>query len=96
VLLFLGTVFSVGTSFLLLCCGAVRRSSFFVRLGGGAALTAKRSYLPAGGNIFAQSIATLAYSLIGAETAAALGRETQQVSARGEFIIVRVKTWFPA
>ena len=35
VLLFLGTIFLIGASFLLLFYGAVRRSSFSARLGGG-------------------------------------------------------------
>jgi hypothetical protein len=38
VLLFLGTAFLIGASFLVLFYGAVRRSAFFARLGGGAAL----------------------------------------------------------
>src|SRR5258708_13138905 len=36
----------------------------------------------------------MAYSLIGAQTAVVLGPELQQVSARGQFVVIRVKTWF--
>ncbi len=44
VLLFLGTVLLMGASFLVLFYGAARRSSFFARLGGGAALTIAAGY----------------------------------------------------
>ena len=75
VLLFLGTVLLVGASLLVLFYGAVCRSSFFTRLGGGSALTIAAGYfillggvsfasseevLPPGRwSIFARSIATL-------------------------------------
>src|SRR6266849_2851633 len=110
VLLFLGTVFLIGASLLVLFYGAVRRSSFFAKLGAGAALTIAAGYfillcgvsfasseaiLPAGGwKYFCEIDCHIAYSLIGAQTTAALGPERQQVSARGEFVVVRVKTWF--
>lgn len=110
ILLFLGTVLLMGASFLLLFYGAVRRSSFFARLGGGAALTIAAGYfillsgvsfasseqvLPPGGwKYFCEIDCHIAYSLIGARTAAALGPEMQQVTAHGKFVIVRVKTWF--
>jgi hypothetical protein len=110
VLLFLGTVLLMGVSFLVLFYGAVRRSAFFARLGGGAALTTAVGYfillsgvsfasseevLPPGSwKYFCEIDCHLAYSLIGARTAAALGPEMQQVSAHGEFVVVRVKTWF--
>jgi hypothetical protein len=112
VLLFLGTVLLIAVSFLVLFYGAVRRSSFFARLGGGAALTIAAGYfillsgvsfasseevLPPGGwKYFCEIDCHLAYSLIGARTAAALGPEMQQVTARGEFVVARVKTWFDA
>jgi hypothetical protein len=99
VLLFLGTVLLIGASFLVLFYGAVRRSSFFARLGGFAALTIAAGYfillsgvsfasteeiLPPGGwKYFCEIDCHLAYSLIGARTAAALGPEMQQVSAQG-------------
>ncbi len=108
--LFLGTVLLIGASLLVLFYGAVRRSSFITRLGGGAALTIAAGYfilltgvsfasseevLPPGGwKYFCEIDCHLAYSLIGAQTAAALGPEMQQVTARGEFVVVRVKTWF--
>jgi hypothetical protein len=110
VLLFLGTALLLGVSFLVLFYGAARRSSFFARLGVGAVLTIATGYLllltsvsfasnekvlPAGGwKYFCEIDCHLAYSLVGAQTAAALGPEMQQISARGKFVAVRVKTWF--
>ena len=110
VLLFLGTIFWIGASFLVLLYGAARRSSFFARLGGGATLTITAGYfilltgvslassekvLPPGAwKYFCEIDCHIAYSLIGAQTAAVLGPELQQVSARGQFVVVRVKSWF--
>src|SRR5467141_4829797 len=110
VLLFLGTVLLIGASFLVLFYGVVRRSAFFARLGAGATLTIAAGYfillsgvsfasseqvLPPGGwKYFCEIDCHLAYSLIGARTAAALGPEMQQVTAHGEFVVVRAKTWF--
>jgi hypothetical protein len=108
VLLFLGTVFLIGASFLVLLYGTVRRSEFFARLGLGAAVIIAAGYfilltgvsfasseevLPAGGwKYFCEIDCHLAYSLIGAQRLAALGPEMQQVSAQGEFVVVGVKT----
>jgi hypothetical protein len=110
VLLFLGTALLLGVSFLVLFYGAARRSSFFARLGVGAILTIAIGYLllltsvsfassekvlPAGGwKYFCEIDCHLAYSLAGAQTAAALGPEMEQISAHGKFVVVRVKTWF--
>lgn len=110
VLLFLGSILLMGASFLVLLYGAVRRSTFFARLGGGVALTIAGGYfilltgvsfassekvLPSGGwKYFCEIDCHIAYSLAGAQTSAALGAEMQQVSARGEFVVVRVKSWF--
>lgn len=110
VLFFLGTIFAIGISFLVLLYGAVRRSAFFAKLGGGMMLAIAAGYfilltgvsfasrekvlLASGWKYFCEIDCHIAYSLIGAQTAAALGPEMQQVSARGEFVVVRVKTWF--
>lgn len=109
-LLFLGTVLLVGTSVMVLFYGAVRPSAFFRKLGAGAAFTIGAGYvllltgvslasneenLPAGGwKYFCEIDCHLAYSLIAAETLTAIGPELQHGPARGEFVIVRVKTWF--
>ena len=87
VLLFLGTALLIGASFLVLFYGAVRRSSVLARLGGGAALAIITGYfilmtgvsfassekiLPAGGWKYSCEIdCHIAYSLIGAQSAAA-------------------------
>jgi hypothetical protein len=110
VLFFLGSMLLTGASFLVLLYGAFRRSTFFSRLGGGGMLAIAAGYfilltgvsfassekvLPDGGwKYFCEIDCHLAYSLVGAQTTAALGPEMQQLSARGEFVIVRVKTWF--
>ena len=110
VLLFLGTVFVLGISLLVLFYGAVRRSAFFAKLGAGAAVTIAAGYFlllggvslasseqtlpPDGWKYFCEIDCHLAYSLVGAQTAAALGPELQQTSAHGKFVVLRVKTWF--
>src|SRR5258708_10607456 len=110
VLLFLGTVLLISCSFLLLSYGAIRRSAFLTKLGSGAVVTIAAGYflllsgvslassektLPSGGGkYFCEIDCHIAYSLIGAQTAVVLGPELQQVSARGQFVVVRVKTWF--
>src|SRR5260370_41481380 len=110
VLLFLGTVLLISCSFLLLSYGAIRRSAFLTKLGSGAVVTIAAGYflllsgvslasrektLPSGGwKYFCEIDCHIAYSLIGAQTAVVLGPELQQVSARGQFVVLRVKTWF--
>lgn len=110
VLFFLGTIFAIGICFLVLLFAAVRRSVFFAKLGGGAILAIAAGYfillagvsfasseeiLPAGGwKYFCEIDCHIAYSLIGAQTADALGPELQQISAHGKFVVLRVKTWF--
>src|SRR5258708_19782241 len=110
VLLFLGTVLLISCSFLLLSYGAIRRSAFLTKLGSGAVVTIAAGYflllsgvslassektLPSGGwKYFCEIDCHIAYSLIGAQTAVVLGPELQQVSARGQFVVIRVKTWF--
>jgi hypothetical protein len=110
VLFFLGTIFTMGICLLVLLYAAARRSAFFAKLGGAAILAIAAVYsllltgvsfasseeiLPAGGwKYFCEIDCHIAYSLIGAQTAAALGPEMQQVAAQGEFVVVRVKSWF--
>ena len=110
VLLFLGTVFVLGISLLVLFYGAARRSAFFAKLGAGAAITIAAGYFlllsgvslasseqtlpPDGWKYFCEIDCHLAYSLISAQTAAALGPELQQTAAHGKFLVLRVKTWF--
>ena len=110
VLLFLGTVFVLGISLLVLFYGAVRHSAFFAKLGASAAITIAAGYFlllsgvslasseqtlaPDGWKYFCEIDCHLAYSLVSAQTAAALGPELQQATAHGKYVILRVKTWF--
>jgi hypothetical protein len=110
VLLFLGTVGLLGISLLILFYGALRGSAFFAKLGAGAVATIAASYFlllggaslasseqtlpPDGWKYFCEIDCHLAYSLVGAQTAAALGPELQQTSAHGKFLVLRVRTWF--
>jgi hypothetical protein len=110
VLLFLGTVFLLGISLLVLFYGAARRSAFFAKLGAGAAITIAAGYFlllsgvslasndqtlpPDSWKYFCELDCHLAYSLVSAQIVEVLGPELQQTSARGKFVILRVKTWF--
>lgn len=110
VLLFLGTIFVLGISLLILFYGATRRSAFFAKFGAGTAamiaagyflllsgvsLASSEQTLPRGGwKYFCEIDCHLAYSVLSAQSAAALGPEMQQTSAQGKFVVVRVRTWF--
>jgi len=110
VLLFLCSALLLGISFVVLFYGAVRRSPFFAKLGGGAFLMVTSGYfLLLGGVSFASSEKVLppgswkyfceidchlAYSVVGVQSTADLGPEMKQLAAHGKFEIVRVKTWF--
>ena len=110
VLLFLGTIFILGISLLVLFYGAVRRSAFFAKLGAGAVLTIAAGYLlllsgvslasseqtlpPDGWKYFCEIDCHLAYSLVSVQTAATLGQELQQTVAHGKILVLHVKTWF--
>ena len=110
VLLLLGSAFLVVLSFLMVFYGAVRRSALLARLGVGAMLTIVVGYLlllcgvsfasseevlpPGGWKYFCEIDCHIAYSVTNAQTAAALGPELQQLRPQGNFVLVRVKTWF--
>jgi hypothetical protein len=110
VLLFLGTALLMDASFLLLFYGAARRSSFIAKLSAGGAFAIAFGYLlllsgvsiassekvlsTGGWKYFCEIDCHIAYSLLGAQTTAALGPEMQEIFARGKFVVVRVKTWF--
>src|SRR5712691_3646360 len=60
----------------------------------GVSFASSEEVLPPGGwKYFCEIDCHIAHSLAGAQTAAALGPEMQQVAAHGKFVIVRVKTW---
>jgi hypothetical protein len=110
VLLFLGAVFVTAVSLLVLLYGAARRSKLYARIGGGAAvmvvacyvlllcgvsLASSEKVLPVGGwKYFCEIDCHIGYSVSGVETTGALGTETPQTSARGQFVVVRLKVWF--
>jgi hypothetical protein len=110
VLLFLGTVFVLGISLLILFYGAVRRSAFFAKLGASAAITIAACYFlllagvslasneqtlpPDGWKYFCEIDCHLAYSLVSVQTTSVLGPELQQTTPHGKYVILRVKTWF--
>jgi hypothetical protein len=110
VLLFLGSVALIGIGFAAMCYGAVRRSSFFAKLGAGAVLTVASGYflllsgvsfassekvLPPGGwKVFCEIDCHIWYSVAGTRLATVLGPQKQQTLANREFVIVRLKTWF--
>ena len=110
VLVFLGTAFLVIVSFIMVFYGAVRRSALIARLGVGAMVAIVVGYLllvcavsfassekvlpPGGWKYFCEIDCHIAYSVTNAQIAATLGPELQQVRPQGEFVMVRVKTWF--
>ena len=110
VLVFLGTMFLLGTGLLVSFYGAARRSPFFAKLGAGATATIAAGYFlllsgvslasseetlpPDSWKYFCEIDCHIAYSLTDAQTAAALGPEMQPTSAQGKFMLLRVKTWF--
>jgi hypothetical protein len=110
VLLFLVAVFVTGVSILVLLYGLLRRSRLVAKIGAGGALivivgygllvcgvslASREKVLPVGGwKYFCEIDCHIGYSVSGVETMAALGPETQQVSAQGQFVIVRMKVWF--
>jgi hypothetical protein len=110
VLLFLGTVFVTAVSLLLLLYGAARRSKRYARIGGGAAvivvacyvlllcgvsLASSEKVLPVGGwKYFCEIDCHIGYSVSAVETTGAIGPEMRPTSARGQFVVVRLKVWF--
>lgn len=110
VLLFLGTVFVLAISVLLVTYGAVRRSNRIAAVGAGATLIIAGGYafllcgvslassektLPPGGwKYFCEIDCHIAYSVLDARRSAAIGPELGQVRADGQFVIVSLKAWF--
>ena len=110
VLLFLGSSFLLGISFLTLVYAAIRRSKQGAIVGAalaalvaggysfllfGSSLVSHEKILPRGAwKYFCEVDCHIAYSVADVQTAAAFGPETQQTSAQGQFVIVGLKTWF--
>jgi hypothetical protein len=110
VMFFLGTVLLVAFSSLVFLYGTVRHSSTIARIGGSATIAVPLFYffmLSAASLISREKVMAtgdwkyfceidchIAYSVVETHSAAAMGPELRQVPAHGEFILVRVRTWF--
>jgi hypothetical protein len=110
VLLFLGTCLLVGAGLLIAVVGALRGARGLLRAGAGGAaivvagylsiliatsLASKEKVLPPGSlKYFCEVDCHLAYSVVGVQTSSAFGPEMRQTTAKGQFVIVRVRTWF--
>ena len=110
VLLFLGSIFITGVALLALFYGAIRRSEFVAGLGAvsaviviigyalvlcGVSIASSEKVLPPGGwKYFCEIDCHIAYSVQSARIAAAFGPELQPISAKGQFVVVHLKTWF--
>ena len=109
-LLFLGTAFTIVAGLATVLFGAVLRARLAERLGGLLAITCVCGYgvillgtgvfssnktLPEGQwKYFCEPDCHIAYSVASVRTAAMLGTETSQSQANGEFVVVRLKSWF--
>jgi hypothetical protein len=110
VLLFLGSILLTGFCLLVLFYGAVRRSTPVLRasaaaiftivvgytfiLGGVSLASSKKTIPPGGSKYFCEIDCHIAYSVSGIRTASVLGPELQPTTAHGQFVIVRLRTWF--
>jgi hypothetical protein len=110
VLLFLGSILLTGISLLVFLFGALRRSGMILRVAGLALATVVGSYFfllgavslassektlpPGGSKYFCEIDCHIAYSVSGVRTAATLGPEMSPLAAHGQFVIVRLKSWF--
>jgi len=109
-LLFLGTGFAIVSGLLVVLYGTIRAKKLAARLGGLLVLVSSGSYsllllgtgavasdktLPEGTwKYFCEPDCHIAYSISSVRTAKVLGAETNLVQANGEFVVVRLKTWF--
>jgi hypothetical protein len=110
VLLFLGSAGLIGISLLVLLYAVIARSTkvailgagFIAMVGGGYAfllfgssLASHETVLPLGGwKYFCEIDCHIAYSIADVRSASAIGTQIPQVTAKGEFVIIRLKTWF--
>ncbi len=109
-LAFLGTVFLVASGVLGIVVVLFTRSKFLVKwligfevllIGGyaivllAASFTSRQIILGLGqSKYFCEIDCHLAYSVVGVETDKTLGEGSSQITARGNFLVVAVKTWF--
>lgn len=109
-LLFLGTGFVIVSSLMLALYGAISGRKLTTRLGALLIAVVGGSYcllllgtgfittdktLPEGNwKYFCEPDCHIAYSISSVQTAAALGTESNLAQANGEYVVVRLKTWF--
>ena len=109
-LLFLGAGFGTVSGILISLYGGLRKAKLALKMGTsltavcvggyallllGAGLASPNKDLSLGGwKYFCEADCHIAYSIASAETAATLGTETSLNQARGECVVVRLKTWF--
>jgi len=109
-LLFLGTALTIIAGLATVLFGAVLRAKLATRLGGllaiacvcgygvillGTGVFSSNKSLPEGQwKYFCEPDCHIAYSVVSVRTASMLGTETSQSQANGEFVVVRLKSWF--
>lgn len=109
-LLFLGTSLTIMAGLATVLFGATLRAKLATRMGGLLAIACVCGYgvillgtgvfsssktLPEGQwKYFCEPDCHIAYSVVSVRTAAMLGAETSQSQANGEFVVVRLKSWF--
>ncbi len=109
-LLFLGTGLVIVSSLVLALYGATSGKKLTTRLGAvliavvggsysllllGAGIATPDKTLPEGNwKYFCEPDCHIAYSISSVQTAAVLGTESNLVQANGEYMVVRLKTWF--
>ena len=109
-LLFLGSGFVIFVCLLVAVFAAARKAGKVAKFAAsGAALTAlgyavvlfgialassNKTLPPGDWKYFCESDCHIAYSIDSMQEAAMLGPETELITARGRFIVVRLKTWF--
>jgi hypothetical protein len=109
-LLFLGSGFVIFVCLLVAVVAASRKAGKVAKFAAGAAALTALGYavvlfaialatgdktLPPGDwKYFCESDCHIAYSIDSTQEAAMLGPETKLITARGRFIVVRLKTWF--
>ena len=109
-LLFLGTALAVVSGLVMTLLGAINRKKLTTRFGAllivavggaycllllGAGIVTTDKTLPEGNwKYFCEPDCHIAYSVSSVETAAVLGTESNLAQANGEYVVVRLKTWF--
>jgi hypothetical protein len=109
-LLFFGTALTIVSGLFVALYGAASGKKLTLRFGGllialvggsyslfllGAGVVTSDKTLPEGNwKYFCEPDCHIAYSISSVETAAALGTESNLAQANGEYVVVRLKTWF--